>query len=266
MSSAAGAGNFDAASTGIMTDANTSNLDQPFALVADADVGMRMSLTHLFSVIFRRPVRSTADCADAACLLGAGLRPRVLVVGRAETAGGDIALIRAAAALPDRPFIIALDRQATPEDGVEAFLAGADDVVRPPFPLKEFALRLRARLGPAAIGPDGGVPDMQTDWDAEADIACRAGLTSAEAQVVHVLISQSGQIVTRDALSQAIDRRPWAYGDRKFDVHVAKIRKKLTAAFGPRISVRTVRSSGYRLTLNDAGPTAGPTADPQGDA
>lgn len=244
-----------------MTDANTSNPDQPFALVADADVGMRVALNHLFSVIYRRAVRTTADCADAACLLQAGMRPRVLVVGQAERGGDDIALIRAAAGLQDGPFVIALDRQHTPGDGVTAFLAGADDVVRPPFPLKEFALRLCARLGPALCGVEGRDLDMQSDWDAEADIACRAGLTSAEAQVVHVLIARSGRIVTRDDLSHAIDRRPWTYGDRKFDVHVAKIRKKLTVTFGSRISVRTVRSSGYRLTMNDAVPMAGPDTE-----
>jgi len=37
----------------------------------------------------------------------------------------------------------------------------------------------------------------------------------------------------------------WVYGDRKFDVHITKIRKKLRDAFGERYVVETVRSAGY---------------------
>lgn len=244
-----------------MTDAKNISFDQPYAVVADCDVGMRMSLIHLFSVVLQRPVRTSASCAEASCLLAAGMRPQVLVVGSSEKPGDELELIKTAAALDDGPFIFALDRQPSPEHGVNAFLAGADDVVRTPFSLKEFALRLRARLGPSVCGTGDCCLDMQADWDTEAHIAFHAGLTSAEAQVVHVLARQGGRIVTRDDLSHAIDRRPWCYGDRKFDVHVAKIRKKLTAAFGARISVRTVRSSGYRLTVNDSGLNLGPRAE-----
>jgi two-component system, OmpR family, response regulator len=66
------------------------------------------------------------------------------------------------------------------------------------------------------------------------------------------LFSHDGQIVTRDDLSYAVDARPWRYGDRKFDVHVAKIRKKLLDSFGSQMSVSTVRSSGYCLSTNGA--------------
>lgn len=236
-----------------MTPAEDSEGDL-FALIVEADMAMRIALDHLFSVILHRRTHAVAT-SDAACaLLDQGRRPRVLVAGGDDAPGGTLALIRAAAALDPAPFIFFLDWQARPEAGVEAFLAGADDVVRAPVPLKEFALRLRARIGAEDSGLLGCRVDLRADWDAEADIVCRAGLTEAEAQVVNVLLANSGEIVTRDALSRAIDRRPWAYGDRKFDVHVAKIRKKLTAAFGQRVSVRTVRSSGYVLTLEAAAP------------
>lgn len=236
-----------------MADMGDSDSDQPFALIAEADMAMRIALDHLFAVILRRQVRAVASCTEAGDLLEQGLRPRVLIAGRGEDPAAGLALIRRGAGLRPAPFIFALDWREQPEAGVQAFLAGADDVVRAPVPLKEFALRLQARLGAADSGLAHSNADLRTDWEAEADIVYRAGLTEAEAQVVNVLLAHSGEIVSRDAMSHAIDRRPWTYGDRKFDVHVAKIRKKLTAAFGGRVSVRTVRASGYVLTLENAG-------------
>lgn len=93
---------------------------------------------------------------------------------------------------------------------------------------------------------------QEANWDAEAHIAAQAGLTMAEAQVLRVLIRRDAQIVTRDDLSHAVDGRAWRYGDRKFDVHVAKIRRKLHDTFGPQVTVATIRSSGYRLSTNGA--------------
>ena len=229
--------------------------DQLFALIVEEDMAMRIALDHLFSVILGRRAHAVATSDEASALLGQGRRPRVLIAGGGDAPGRSLALIRTAAALHPAPVIFFLDWRERPEAGVEAFLAGADDVVCAPVPLKEFALRLRARIGAEDSGLLGCRVDLRADWDAEADIVCRAGLTEAEAQVVNILLANSGEIVTRDALSHAIDHRPWNYGDRKYDVHVAKIRKKLTAAFGQRISVRTVRSSGYVLTLEAAAST-----------
>ncbi|GAA6199893.1 winged helix-turn-helix domain-containing protein [Aquicoccus sp. SU-CL01552] len=229
--------------------------DRLFALIVEEDMAMRIALDHLFSVILSRRAHAVATADEASALLDQGRWPRVLIVGGGDVPGRTLTLIRTAADLHPAPVIFFLDWRDRPEAGVEAFLAGADDVVCAPVSLKEFALRLRARIGAEESGMLGDRVDLRADWDAEADIVCRSGLTEAEAQVVNVLLANSGEIVTRDALSHAIDHRPWTYGDRKFDVHVAKIRKKLTAAFGQRISVRTVRSSGYVLTLEPVAST-----------
>ncbi|GHG85532.1 winged helix-turn-helix domain-containing protein [Pseudodonghicola xiamenensis] len=224
--------------------------NQPHALVAEADMACRMGLQHLFSVILELPVRAFADCESVMAQLRDGVRPRVVVVGVPRPATGALTLIREAKMRG--ACVMALDWQRGTEDAVQAFLAGADDVARAPVRLKELALRMQARLGAELSGLQSCRLDFSADWEAEADIALRAGLTEAEARVVRVLIGRDGHIVTRDELSQAIDRRPWDYGDRKFDVHVAKIRKKLHRVFGSQISVRTVRSSGYLMTVADA--------------
>jgi DNA-binding response OmpR family regulator len=91
---------------------------------------------------------------------------------------------------------------------------------------------------------------LSTDWTAEAYVADFANLTTAEAQILRILMAKDGRIVTRDELSLALDARPWRHGDRKFDVHMAKIRKKLLATFGSNLTVSTIRSRGYRLSTN----------------
>ncbi len=226
---------------------------QTFVLVADSDGSIRVSLGYLFEVVYHRSVQLLSDCTEGARVLRTGPSPEVVVVGCYGAKSGHLDLIQVAAELEPKPLVIAVDHESTPENGVKAFLAGADDVVRLPFSLKEFALRLRVRMETAGVSCDFDV-EGNDDWDAEAHVAHQAGLTSAEAQVLRVLIRRDGRIVSRDELSRAIDNRPWDYGDRKFDVHMAKIRKKLDATFGDRISVRTIRSAGYQLTVAELEP------------
>jgi two-component system, OmpR family, response regulator len=226
--------------------------DRNYALVADSDGSVRVLLDYLFGVVCHRGVQMLSNCSDAEKLLVAGPQPEIVAVGCYGANSGHLELIRAAAALVPKPLVIAVDHDGIPKNAVAAFLAGADDVVRLPFSLKEFALRLRARLEATGKTCDFDI-DGNDDWDAEAHVAHKARLTTAEAQVLRVLIRQDGRIVSRDELSRAIDNRPWDYGDRKFDVHVAKIRKKLGAMFGNRISVRTIRSTGYQLTVTESG-------------
>lgn len=132
--------------------------------------------------------------------------------------------------------------------GAQAFLNGADDVVDWPCSLHELGVRLQIRLGRSAAQASRKLEGF--NWETEAYIAEQANLTTAEAQVMRVLFNHDGEVVSRDELSLAVDSRPWRYGDRKFDVHVAKIRKKLTETFGSRVLVSTIRSVGYCLSTN----------------
>lgn len=135
-----------------------------------------------------------------------------------------------------------------PDLGAQMYEAGAADVVHWPADLKEVALRLRHHLGDRWDSTK--TINLETDWEAESYVAGAADLTTAEAQIVRILMAKDGRIVTRDELSMTLDARPWRHGDRKYDVHMAKIRKKLLAAFGSNLTVSTIRSRGYRLSTN----------------
>lgn len=222
--------------------------ETPYAVVIDKDPAMRLSLRHLLSVICGRACEAFSDLEGAQAYMRAEVGPSLFIIGSQVSDWG--AGLRQLAS-KEGCVVVFLDRQENTQNAEEAFVAGADDVVRVPFTLREFALRLRARIG--LLNDEYGSRLLQDrrNWDHEAQISGRAGLTDAEAQVAHILMSKNGEIVSRDVLSYAIDGRAWDYGDRKFDVHVAKIRKKFTSAFGDRISVQTVRSAGYVLTFDE---------------
>ena len=224
----------------------------PYAVIIDSDPGMALSLEHLFRVICELPAEIAQDIDHVFTLLQQDKKPRLLIIGRVDNPIIRNEFIRQISQQSET-FVLVLDRQDSASETVDAFLAGADEVLRTPFTLRELALRLRARIG-LMDGDEGAARFKDSEsWDSEAYIANQAGLTSSEAQIAHILISHCGQIVSRDELSHAIDQRPWDYGDRKFDVHVAKIRKKLNAVFGDHISVDTVRAAGYILKIDEQG-------------
>ena len=208
------------------------------------------SLNYLFLIILKQDFSVAQSFSDVDLKNGKGRRHDAIFVHLSEDSEAALEGIRSLATAPDRPVIIALRDQQT-DAGANAFLAGADDVVEWPSPMRELAARVSIRLGHTLNGTMFSSPDVK--WETEAYIAERAKLTAAEAQVMRVLCSHPGEIVTRDDLSYAVDARPWEYGDRKFDVHVAKIRKKLSTAFGSKMSVSTVRSEGYRLSTEWSG-------------
>ncbi|MCE8008954.1 response regulator transcription factor [Aestuariivita sp.] len=218
--------------------------------LAENDLTARLSLTHFFSVVFGCETRAVSDLCEAARLLPSVSAPDMVVLGLRKPDGPAFEVIRAAIALDPKPFVLALMDEAGSDAAVSLFEAGADEVVHQPFSLKELAYRLRSRLGKLFTLDAGRIGTLEL----AADIVDRAELTDIEAQVVRVLMGHEGQIVSRDALSLAIDRAPWTYGDRKFDVHVARIRKKLETAYGNALTVQTIRAAGYQLTLTH--PTA----------
>ena len=221
-----------------------------YAVVLDEGSAVGLSLRHMFTVICGLSCDVYSDADRFFEDYEVTPNPDVVILGKFKNSQSAVLhrLLKR-----DAPFVVVLGFEECGMSAEQAFLTGAHDVIRMPCSLQEIALRLRARIGMKNSPEDEALFLDASNWDEEAYIVGRAGLTDAEAQIAHVLISHSGEIVSRDALSFAIDGRAWDYGDRKFDVHVAKIRKKLTGVFGDHISVQTVRSAGYILSIDVEG-------------
>lgn len=222
-----------------------------YALIVDDDRALGLSLRHMFATTCGHPCEVLPDFTHALeqiCQPNSAFN--VVLLGQTSLAQPQaIAQIKANASV----FVMTLHREGDDDSLEDSLLAGADDAVRAPFSLREIALRLRRQIGFCADPEHDALFRDSESWSRRAYATGRAGLTDAEAQVFDVLLRQVDQIVSRDALSLEIDGRPWDYGDRKFDVHVASIRKKLTAEFGDQIGVKTIRSAGYVLSLGPHG-------------
>jgi DNA-binding response OmpR family regulator len=170
----------------------------------------------------------------------------LILVQLPEAPDATFETIKEISTTPDGPMVMVLNNAGS-EAGVLSFLAGAIDVFDWPISINELALRILLRLGKSL--DLAHLYRSERLGEIEAIVASSAELTVKESQILHVLFMHTGEIVSRDALSLEVDSRLWRYGDRKFDVHVAKIRKKLVGVLDGAIDLSTIRSSGYQLTV-----------------
>ncbi|HUP91647.1 MAG TPA: response regulator transcription factor [Solimonas sp.] len=152
--------------------------------------------------------------------------------------------------------VLMLTARGEDVDRIVGLELGADDYLGKPCNPRELAARIRAILRRA-----------RQPAEARAQLRCGAlellpsarmarlggaglALTSAEFDVLRVLVEESGKVVAKDALARRALNRPLGMYDRSIDMHVSRLRVKLDegAADAPRI--RTVRNRGYLLALD----------------
>lgn len=147
--------------------------------------------------------------------------------------------------------VIMLTTRAAVADKVTGLEAGADDYIPKPFTPIELLARIRTVLRrgqPSRYGsPFLAVDDLILDAGSRI-LECRGHAiecTAAEFDVLHLLLTSAGQVVTREHLTRAaLGRAPYA-GDRGVDNLVSSLRKKLGPGQSGRERLRSVRNSGY---------------------
>ena len=143
-----------------------------------------------------------------------------------------------------------LDRAST-ERAADLLAAGAREVLDGAMGSRELAARLRNAVpGRNGTGDAVAVAGLHVDLDSgEATWDGRPiGLTRREREVLHVLVSEVGRTVRREALYRAVWGYAMARGDRTVDVNVKRLRDKLARA-GANVAIRTEPAVGYRLEL-----------------
>jgi DNA-binding response OmpR family regulator len=156
--------------------------------------------------------------------------------------------------LPQLPILMLTARGAE-SDVLDGFRAGADDYVTKPFSVAELMARVEALLRrTGARPPEESAPAFDlgrwrvdpTELRAERD-GESVELTRREVELLALFAREPGRILSRRLLLREV----WGFPDpdrvetRTVDMHVAKLRKKLTAA-GDSL-FETIRGEGYRF-------------------
>ena len=152
--------------------------------------------------------------------------------------------------------ILMLTAKAELDDKVTGLDSGADDYLTKPFMTKELLARLRA-LGRRTLGTTDGVlsfADITLDTSTLA-LSCTTNgqsvrLSEKEYRILEYLISNSGQILTREQLAVKI----WGFeSDAEYnnvEVYMSFTRKKLSYVEA-KTEIKAVRGIGYELRCDD---------------
>lgn len=220
-------------------------------VVTHKDGNILLSMDYLFSIVCRRKTRLATSGPQLLKLLDSSPNIRLLVIGPSDDNNMLVDLIKQISSRPTPPFILAIDTVGRSEDRVSMYAAGANDVIRSPFSMAELCMRLMAR-NILCLEPSVGIGRGNIkNWETEALIARHAKLTPAEAKIAHVLLEHRGRVVSRNEIAVQVSGHPWMLGSRKFDVHISHLRKKFNVAFGERCTLKTIRTIGYLLEIDD---------------
>jgi DNA-binding response OmpR family regulator len=151
------------------------------------------------------------------------------------------------------PVLVLTARDAT-RDKVEHFEAGADDYLTKPFAFAELIVRAKAllRRSPANNGAILRAADLELNRLSQ-DVR-RAGrrisLTSKEYSLLEYLLSNQGRILSRTMIIERVWDQSFHGLTNIVDVYVRHLRSKIDDAHARKL-IRTVRGSGYTLTVED---------------
>ena len=169
-----------------------------------------------------------------------------------------IARIRREATTP----IIILSARGDERDRIDGLEAGADDYLAKPFSVDELNARIRAvlrRAGGAAAATDGRIRLGPVEMDPLRRAVTVDGnevrFTRREYELLKVLLSNQGRVVTRERILRAVWGLAYASESQYVHVYVGRVRRKLADACGAAIADRlfeTETGIGYRVASDEA--------------
>ena len=157
--------------------------------------------------------------------------------------------------------VIMLTARGDDIDRIVGLELGADDYLPKPFNPRELVARIRAiqrrteavkvHQLPVEKLKVGDVVLCSTNRTVK-----RGGdnieLTSVEFNLLEVLLSRAGEVISRDDLVEKVLGRQLSAYDRSIDVHVSALRKKLGHYVDDIERIRTIRGVGYLYSLPES--------------
>ncbi len=157
--------------------------------------------------------------------------------------------------------IIIVSERSEPEERAKGLEIGADDYIAKPFFPRELLARVRNVLDRTngnddllmdnnnVVGFAGWTLDRTNRILISAD-GKSPTLTPAEFDLLSFLVSHPNQLLSRDALADALPEVKSDSGDRAIDILVSRLRKKIGDEKGEDQLIETIRGHGYRFNSN----------------
>jgi two-component system response regulator MprA len=218
-------------------------------LVAEDDRSVRESLVRALR-LEGYDVEAVADGEQALAAYEVA-EPAVLVLDVMMPNMDGLTVCRRLRARGEAVPILMLTARHEVADRVSGLDAGADDYVVKPFALDELSARLRALLRRTSLS---GAEDVLRVGDLVLDPRGRTvargdrplQLTKTEFDVLELLMTNVGIVLTRDTIYDRIWGFDFETSSRSLDVYIGYLRAKTEAGGEARV-VHTVRGVGYVL-------------------
>ncbi|MGM0593446.1 MAG: response regulator transcription factor [Pseudomonadota bacterium] len=147
--------------------------------------------------------------------------------------------------------VLMLTARGEDTDTVVGLELGADEYVAKPCSPRVLVARLRALLRRSG---NEGAGDMVRVGDLALDAGSRSvsvagepvALTGAEFNLLQLLVSHAGKVVSKELLAGEGLGRPLQAHDRRIETHMAQIRRKLGPLSDGSPRIHTVRGTGYQ--------------------
>jgi two-component system, OmpR family, response regulator CpxR len=166
-------------------------------------------------------------------------------------------ILRQQSAVP----VLLLTARGEAVDRILGLEIGADDYLAKPFDPRELVARIRAifrrtrETAGSAARPDHeetltvGEISMSLGTRTVTCSSAPVDLTSVEFNVLELLLRNAGSVVTREQIAEVALGRPLNAFDRSVDVHVSRLRKKLSSCpTSAEELIRPIRGVGYFLS------------------
>mgnify|MGYP000107514285 FL=1 len=157
--------------------------------------------------------------------------------------------------------VIMLTAKGGEEDRICGFKTGADDYLLKPFSMAELELRIQAILRRTQMLQTFEALKYQENLNTAENssksiqfnkrigqIVIRnqqVAFTPIEFDLLFALVAEQSEILSKAHLYQNVLLREFSRYDRTLDMHISKIRKKITSAGMDVNTIKTVRGQGY---------------------
>ena len=223
-------------------------MTQSAVLIVEDDEAIGIGLERVLVDQGYRVSRVTCG-ADALRLVGDEVGLVVLDLGLPDMDGIDVC--RSIRAAHPEIAILILTARDDELDVVTSLDAGADDYLTKPFKLSELLARVRVHLrrrssSPPAINETLSASGIVADrdarraWRGDAEL----GLRPKEFDLLVLLVSEAGRVVTRERLMSDVWDTEWMGSTKTLDMHIHALRQKLGSG-----AITTLRGVGYRFEV-----------------